>query len=220
MVRRTWAEVMPELPPTTRIIEPVELTGAQLVAIEAAAMKASLARGTTTVAGYQATLRRKLGDIKVKPAVEDALRAAADGHKVVLWCWHNEVSDKTAATLGSDVAVFRIRSADNAGKREASRRAFQDHDGPCFMVANIGVGGVALDLSCSDYAIFVEFDWTPANMDQAAMRTFHKDRPHVLVFLEADCPTEAALVEALDVKNGFAAALGLGADDVARKVWG
>jgi hypothetical protein len=172
------------------------------------------------VAGYLATLRRKLGSIKVKPAVEDALRAAADGHKVVLWCWHNEVADKVAAALPTDGdRLFRLRSSDPPHVREVQVAAFRIHDGSCFMVANIGVGGVALDLSCSDYAIFVELDWTPANVQQAEFRTFHRDRPHVLVFLEADCPTETALVEALDVKNGFAAALGLGADDVARKVF-
>ena len=83
----------------------------------------------------------------------------------------------------------------------------------------MGVGGVGLDLSCADYAIFVELDWTPPTVYQAEMRTFHLSRPHCLVFLYADCSVEAALVEALDVKNGFAAALGLGSDDVFRRVF-
>jgi superfamily II DNA or RNA helicase len=183
-------------------------------------MKVSLARGTNTVAGYLATLRRKLGEVKVKPAIEDAIRAAADGHKVVLWCWHNDVARKVLDSIPSGEAAWRLQASDPAHLREEWVRRFRSHDGPCFLVANIGVGGTALDLSCSDYAIFVELDWTPANMQQAAMRTFHKDRPHTLVYLYADCPVEASVVEALDVKNGFAAAIGLSDSDVARKVLG
>lgn len=218
MVRRTWAEVMPDLPPTTRIIETVELTGAQLTTLEAAAMKASLAQGTSNEAGYNATLRRKMAAVKIAPAVEDARRAAADGHKVVLWCWHNEIADKVAAAL-ADKAVFRLRSSDAPAVREARVQSFRFYPEPCFMVANLGVGGVSLDLSCSDYAIFVEVDWTPANVSQPEMRTFHKDRPHVVVYFQADCSTDAALFEALDIKNGFAAAVGLGAADVMKKVF-
>jgi hypothetical protein len=221
MVRRTWASVMPELPPTTRVIETVGLTATQLAGIEAAAMRVSLAHGTTTVAGYNATLRRKLGEVKIKPAVEIAKRAAADGHKVVLWCWHNEVADKVATLAeASGVACWRLQSADSANRRDEAVAAFRACNYPAFLVANMGVGGVGLDLSCSDYAIFVELDWTPAVVQQAEMRTFHKDRPHCLVFLQSDCGIEAALIEALDVKNGFAAAVGLGADDVARRVLG
>jgi hypothetical protein len=86
------------------------------------------------------------------------------------------------------------------------------------LVASIEVGGVSWDLSCSDYAIFVELDWTPANVYQAAMRTFHISRPHVLVFLYTDDPIESKLIEALDVKNGFAAAVGLGSNEILQKV--
>jgi SNF2 family DNA or RNA helicase len=86
------------------------------------------------------------------------------------------------------------------------------------MVASMGVGGVGRDLSCSDYAIFVELDWTPANVQQAEMRTFHKDRPHVVVVLYTDDPVESRLIEALDIKNGFAGALGLGSNEIMRKV--
>jgi SNF2 family DNA or RNA helicase len=221
MVRKTWADVAPELPPTTRIVEPVELTGAQYTSIEAVAMKVSLAKGTSTEAGYNATLRRKLGEVKIKPAVVDALRAADDGHKVVLWCWHNEVAEKLVDALRdarSARSIYRLQSSDSARVRDANVASFRADPMTCFMVANMGVGGVGLDLSCSDYAIFVELDWTPAVVEQASMRTFHLTRPHVLVFLHADCPTDAALVEALDVKNGFAAAAGLGGADILRKV--
>jgi SNF2 family DNA or RNA helicase len=221
MVRRTWSEVMPELPATTRVIESVDISGAAYAAIEAATMKATLARGTANAVGYLATLRRKLAEVKIKPALEIARQAAADGHKVVLWVWHNEIGDKIEAVLRDSDAVpnvYRIRASQDGFQRECVKAEFTKHPGPAFLVAGIQVGGVALDFSASDYAIFVELDWTPANMQQATMRTFHKDRPHVLVFLHADDPVETKLIEALDVKNAFANALGLGFEDVARSV--
>ena len=218
MVRRTWADVMPELPATTRVIEPVEISGAAYAAIESATMRAALARGTANAAGYLATLRRKLAEVKIKPARDIALQAAADGHKVVLWVWHNEIGDKLQGAFGPECAVFRLQASDSGPRREATVEQFRDHVGPAFLVASMGAAGVGLDLSCSDYAIFVELDWTPAVMHQATMRTFHKDRPHVLVFLHADDPVETRLIVALDVKNSFASALGLGFEDVARRV--
>jgi SWI/SNF-related matrix-associated actin-dependent regulator 1 of chromatin subfamily A len=222
VTRRTWEDVMPELPPTTRIIEPVELTAAQLTVIEAAAMKVSLAKGTTTVAGYLATLRRKLGEVKIKPAVVDARRARDEGHKVVLWCWHNEIAEKTVAALVESFVfqdnIFRLRSEDSRQVREREVQEFREQNSPCFLVANMGVGGAGIDLSCSDYAIFIELDWTPATVIQAAMRTFHKDRPQVLIFLQADCSVDANLVAALDIKNGFASSVGLSASDVMERM--
>ena len=218
MVRRTWADVMPELPATTRVIEPVDIPSTAYAAIEAATMRAALARGTANAAGYLATLRRKLAEVKIKPALEIARQAAADGHKVVLWVWHNEVGDKLVKAFSPEEYVFRLDRSQNGFQREATAQAFRDHVGPAFLVAGMGVGGVALDLSASDYAIFVELDWTPANVQQAEFRTFHISRPHVVVYLHADDPVETKLIAALDVKNAFASALGLGFEDIARGI--
>lgn len=218
MVRRTWAEVAPELPETTRVIEPVELSGAAYAAVEAAAMKATLAAGDVHVTGYLSTLRRKLAEVKIKPACEIAKRAALDGHKVVLWVWHNEIGEKLTRALPNDWTAFRLQSSDSGIKREQIVDAFRDCSDPAFLVASMGVGGVGLDLSCSDYTIFVELDWTPAVVQQAEMRTFHISRPHVVVYLHADDPIERKLVETLDVKNGFASALGLSENEVRKSV--
>jgi SNF2 family DNA or RNA helicase len=219
MVRRTWKEVMPELPPTTRVVEPVALSGATYVAIEAATMKARLARGRVTQAGYLATLRRKLAEIKIKPARDIAVQALDNGHNPVLWVWHNEIGEKVAAAFPSNVTVLRLQSTDPAPKRESIVRAFRAAPvGTCALVAAMGVAGVGLDLSHSDYAIFVELDWTPAVVQQAEMRTFHVSRPHVVVYLHADDSVETALINALDVKHSFAAALGLDTDAIMQKV--
>jgi hypothetical protein len=220
--RLTWKDVAPELPPTTRVLEPVSLTAKQYADLEAAAMKATLARGTSNEAQYKATLRRKAGLLKVKPAVERALSAAEDGHKVVLWVWHNELGDKVEQHLAEldlhDWGLFRLQSSDAVNRREEIVADFRACNRSAFLVASMGVGGVGLDLSCSDCAIFVELDWTPAVVYQAEMRTFHKDRPHSVTYFYTDDPTESKLIAALGAKNGYAATLGLGSDDIMKAV--
>ncbi len=221
--RLTWKDVAPDLPPTTRTFEPVSLTAKQYADLEAAAMKATLAKGTSSAAGYFANLRRKAGMLKVKPAVEAALHSAEDGHKVVLWAWHNEVLDKLEGEFAEEATYssrpwWTLRSSDSVAQREVNVDEFRRHDGPAFLVASMGVGGVGLDLSCSDHAIFVELDWTPAMVYQAEMRTFHKDRPQSVTYFYTDDPTETKLIAALDAKNGFANAVGLGSDDIMQEV--
>jgi SWI/SNF-related matrix-associated actin-dependent regulator 1 of chromatin subfamily A len=231
MVRRRWADVAPDLPPTTRVIEPVEVPLAKLAAIESATMHALLARGTGGVAQYLAVLRRKLGDLKGRPAVDAAARIMMDGHKVVVWAWHREVADHIATWLGQSLGkagkdispvypVFRLRAEDSQDARMEQVERFRATAGPAVMVAGIAVGGVAIDLSCATHAVFAELEWIPAMVYQAEMRTFHPSRPHVVTYLVADVPVEMRLIEALGAREGFQAALGLGGDEVARMVLG
>lgn len=236
MLRRTWRDVLGQLPPVTRVVEPVDVPITQLAAIEAAAMHASLARGTTTLVGYLATLRMKLAEVKVAPAVEAAARSMVDGHKVVVWSWHNQIGDKIAGLLaqpsargrgraaGIDLApsfpVFRVRAEDDQTKRDEIIQAFRDCPGPAAIVVGIAIGGVAIDLSCADVAIFAELDWTPAMVYQAEMRTFAPTRPHAVTYLYADVPIESRLIQALAIREGFQASLGMGFDEIAKMVLG
>jgi SNF2 family DNA or RNA helicase len=223
MCRRTWQDVLGHLPPVTRVVEPVDVPNSRLAELEAAAVRAALARGTNTVAGYLATLRRKLAEIKVGAAVEAATRAMQDGHKVLLWYWHNDVAESLKAKLaasGTPFPTFQYRGRSHASvdENEEQLGLFREHVGPAVMVIGLAAGGVALDASCADYAIFVELDWIPAIIQQAEMRTFHPSRPHIVLYLYADVPVERRLIEALSVREGFQSSLGLSADQIARFV--
>jgi hypothetical protein len=222
MVRRTWQEVAPQLPPTTRVIEPVEVPLSQLAKIEAETVKAALAKGSaSTVAGHLASLRRRLSTVKIKPAIEIAERAMQDGHKVVLWVWHKDVGAKFAQafTESGTCDVFQLRGEDNADVRTQQVSGFRSTTRPAVMIAGIAVAGVAIDLSCSDYAIFAELDWTPAMVYQAEMRTFSLARPHAVVYLYTDALVEIRLIDALGVREGFANALNLGFDQIAKLIF-
>jgi SWI/SNF-related matrix-associated actin-dependent regulator 1 of chromatin subfamily A len=223
--RRTWKDVVGDLPLTQRIVEPIEIAQKDVQQIEELAMDAALARGKSTVAGYTATLRRKLASLKVKAAVETATRAMQDGHKVVIWTWHNEIAEKISSAINQGAglqvghfATFRLNSHDSQTVRDVQVKQFREMPIASAMIAGIAVGGVAIDLSCSDYAIFAEVDWTPANVLQAEMRTFSPTRPHVVIYLEADVPLERKLFEALGVREDMNARVGLGESEIARMV--
>jgi hypothetical protein len=225
MLRKTWKDVAPTMPPTVRAVEPVAVPTKVLAAIEAKAINKALVLTTAkpTVAGYLATLRRMMADVKIKPGVDAAIDAINNGHpKVVMWTWHKEaqqaVINEAYKRKMIGLKVFKLAADMSGDAREQEVRDFAAYGGPAIMVSGIVVGGVAIDLSCSDYAIFVEMDWTPANNYQACMRTFSPARPHCLLFLYADVPIEAALIKAMRVKEDFAGALGLGFDEIAELV--
>ena len=225
MLRKTWRDAAPNMPPTVRSVEPVAVPIKTMAAIESKAINKSLITTTAkpTVAGYLATLRRMMADVKVKPGVDAAVDAINNGHpKVVMWTWHKEVQDAVVKEAYKrkimGLKVFKLTADMSANQREKAVADFHSYGGPAIIVSGIGVGGMAIDLSCSDYAIFVELDWIPANNYQAVMRTFHPSRPHCLVFLYADVPIEARLIHVMQVKENFAGALGLGFDEIASLV--
>lgn len=220
VIRRTWQEVLQQLPPVVRVVEPVAVGDDDVAAVYMLAERARLAAGTKTFVGAISTLRQKLATLKVSAACDAAQDAFDNGHaKVVVWAWHTKVAERIAQHFkGRGMAVFRLASADAQKVRDEAIADFKRCNGHAVMVASIAVGGVAIDLSCADYAVFAEFDWTPANMYQAEMRTFHPSRPHTVVYLYLDVSIERALVDALSVREGFNQVLGLGENDVSKAV--
>jgi hypothetical protein len=113
-----------------------------------------------------------------------------------------------------------LQSSDNANTRENEVQHFRAHQGHAILVAGIAVGGVAIDWSCATHAVFAELDWTPANVQQAEMRTFSPLRPSVVVYLYVDAEIEQKLINALAVKEGFQQSIGLGLAEITRAVLG
>lgn len=222
--RRTWKEVLGYLPPVTNIVEPVELTNTQRQHYEGLAHKIALSRMASGKAATSdlSTMRRMFGLAKVSRAVELAKQAMIDGHKVVLWHWHNDVglalASAIAATCGDD--LYRLESSDPQTHREACIKLFTQRATPGCFIAPLAVAGVGIDLSVADVNIFVELDWIPATNYQAAMRIFAPNRPSSNVFLYVDVPVEQRLIEVLGCNESCQTAAGVGYDEIAGKIEG
>lgn len=223
ILRLTWKDVVKELPPTTNVVELVQLTNTDKQRSESLAQKAQLAAVGAGVqastVGYLATLRRLFGMAKVGRAVDLAKRAIDDGHKVVLWSWHNDVADALVCELGGRCILHQfLRAQDSQRAREIYLKNFQESAHPLALVSALNVGGVAIDLSCADVNIFVEMDWIPATMYQAAMRTFLPNRPSANVWMVADVPIERRLVDVLGCNEACQSAVGLGYEEITARI--
>jgi SWI/SNF-related matrix-associated actin-dependent regulator 1 of chromatin subfamily A len=222
-LRRTWREVRPELPSTERTIETVEISEAQGYDLEVAAFALREAAGSGTVIGALARFRRLLGAHKVKAAVEAACRVLDNDESVVVWAWHRDVVAKTAQELQRrGYRALTMTGEDDGTVREAVVATFasEGRGNPIALVATIGVGQTAIDLSAARHCVFVEVDFTPAVISQAEMRTFSPDRPMTVCYIVAEHEIDRMLVETLSEKCALAERMGLPAADTPVEVIG
>ena len=111
------------------------------------------------------TLRRLAGLAKVPEAIAWARDLIEAGQKVVVFGHHREALQTLAAALGAPLII----GGQSADERQRIVDGFQAGAYPA-LVCSIKAGGVGLTLTAASNVAFVEQDWTPAGMDQAADR--------------------------------------------------
>jgi len=181
MLRRTLAEVAPELLPIE--VTGYTLTGSTIplppreIALVAAAFaspdpEAALAELEPAVA----TLRRLTGLSKA-PLAAELLRDELDagGHKVVVFAVHREVVSLLAERLASFNPVI-VNGAVAPVARNAAVARFQTDPACRVFIGNIQSAGTAIDLSAASECVFVESSWVPGDNEQAAMRLQNLER--------------------------------------------
>lgn len=180
MLRRTLAEVAPELPPQLVYRIPLEVSAAELAAVLAEEERQgsreallSAARENFSQLGDLSTLLRVTGESKVPAAaryVDDLLEVH---DKVVVFTRHLNVLDglaKRLAASGHGVVTFRGGMSDTA-KAEAVREFASDASKRVF-VAQMQAAGTGVDglQRAASVAVFAELSWVPAEMTQAIGR--------------------------------------------------
>jgi hypothetical protein len=216
MLRRTWNEVKPDLPPVTRSLELVDVGNEDRSKVDALANEmryGRLSRGS--VVGDMQRIRQLFARLKWPRGVELAQETIADGHNVILWAWHREIAQRLVEHLvvmsGFEV-IGPIHGALPPGDREELVNSAHTlaHEGRrVVLVATMGAAAVGLNLSFATHEIFVELDWTPVNMAQAEMRPYNGEHPVSATFLVADCETDRDLANSLIGKLEAAQSLGL-----------
>lgn len=185
MIRRTKAEVLPELPDKTRQrIDISDLDHEQMLAYCTAldwaresyyrALKngASEAEARQSMQGGIEQARTALGIAKVRggEVFDLVLDVVENKGCCVVFCAHQQASDDLKAQLEKE----KLRVAVVDGRTPQKTRAkivmdFQDGRLDVF-IGGINAAGEAITLTRADTVIFVELDWVPAAMLQAEDR--------------------------------------------------
>jgi SWI/SNF-related matrix-associated actin-dependent regulator 1 of chromatin subfamily A len=109
-------------------------------------------------------------EAKFDAAVEWISNLLDSGRKLVLFATHKDAARRLTAAF-ADVAVTITGETSQKARNLAVDR-FQNDDKCRLLVGNIQAAGVGLTLTAASDVAFVEFDWTPANHQQAEDRVY------------------------------------------------
>ena len=193
VLRRTKAQVMPELPPRTELILGIAPDAEEAAHYEAlrrqAVAEADLALATASagearlnILAQLTRLRRAACDprlvtpelaapgAKVQAFAELAAELVANGHKALVFSQFVDFLQILRNPL--DAAGIRYQYLDGATpSSERTRRvaAFQSGESDLFLIS-IKAGGFGLNLTAADYVVIADPWWNPAAEDQAMGR--------------------------------------------------
>jgi SNF2 family DNA or RNA helicase len=191
LLRRTKAEVAPDLPPRIESVLTCELEPSERAIYDAVLMasRASVVRdleeGGNVMKALEALLRLRQAacDVALVPgqsarseasskvqrlmlALEDA---AADGHKALVFSQWTGMLDRVERELHAAAVPF-LRLDGSTKDRAAVVKTFQSDDGPPVMLLSLKAGGTGLNLTAADHVFLLDPWWNPAAEDQAADR--------------------------------------------------
>lgn len=173
-LRRTLAEVLPDLPPMREgeiVVEAKVPADVERIANENKAQleidPSSLPIGDEELA----TLRRLLAEAKA-PALADfvaeELRNNPD-EKIVIFAWHTNPIDDIADRL-RDFGVVKVDGRTAPAHVQAHVDAFQNDPRYRVFLGQIRAAGTGLTLTAASNVIFLECSWVPADNEQAQRR--------------------------------------------------
>ena len=197
LLRRTKAQVLPDLPPRTEIVHRIEpgpeersfLEAARRSAVQRVAQMSS-DTGTATGSGQAAfhvlaeltRLRRaacdprlvapELGIVgaKVQEFEQLALELVAGRHKALVFSQFTDFLKLLAERLdGCGISYQYLDGSTPAAERGKRVVAFQRGEGDLFLIS-LKAGGFGLNLTAADYVLIVDPWWNPAAEDQAMGR--------------------------------------------------
>jgi superfamily II DNA or RNA helicase len=229
VLRRTKAQVLPELPPRTELIVAVAPDAAEAAHYEAlrreAVAEVSQVLGTAPVAQARfnilaqlTRLRRAACDprlpspefgivgAKVQAFAELAAELAANGHKALVFSQFVDFLALLRAPL--DAAGIRYQYLDGATPAaERTRRvaSFQAGEGELFLIS-LKAGGYGLNLTAADFVVITDPWWNPAAEDQAMGRAHRigQQRPVTVYRLVTKGTIEERIVELHHDKRALA----------------
>lgn len=180
MVRRKKSAVLGQLPEKRHEVLVLPRDGAETLLREEARLWARLTHeeaAQALEAGKMppieglAEVRRKLGEAKVRPALEYIRGCLEGGEKLVVFAVHRAVLEALrvalpgAVMIHGDVPLAMRQEAVDQFQRDPQVRVF---------LGQIQAAGVGLTLTASSHAVFVEQSWSPMEMQQAEDRVHRR----------------------------------------------
>lgn len=224
VIRRTKAEVLPDLPSLDRKFYHVELDP-KLNKIYAAGLKelddllyndegTEFEKATNMIA-IMSKLRHITGLSKVEQCIDFTTEfLISNERKIVIFSHHQDVADILVANLntwlkdGDFGSVCHLHSGLNGDGRSNLVEVFKNDNTRRVMVASTLAAGEGLNLQfCSD-AILLERQWNPANEEQVEAR-FHRFgqlNPVSITYMIASGTIDEYFTELVEIKRGIVAA--------------
>ena len=131
-------------------------------------------------------IRRMTGEDKLKPATQHILDCLEDKAKVVVFAHHTALIENLQLELERNgIEAVRLTGSMKSADREAAVERFQTDEHCRVFIGNIQAAGEGISLAAADHCVFVEQDWKPGSMDQAAARieTADMDRTTTIDYL-------------------------------------
>ena len=174
MIRRTKAQVLPQLPPKLRTV--VELYPdtemKRLLKRELKTFETRFLRVDHDSINYDdlAVVRHETALAKVPLVIEYAAEILDGGvRKIVIFAHHRDVIAQLAEGL-SKFKPVTLTGATGPQARQESIDAFQDDLSVRLFIGNIQAAGTGITLTVSSCCIFAELSWVPAELSQAEDR--------------------------------------------------
>ena len=220
-VRRTKAEVLPQLPAKRQVVVPVALSNEREYRLAEEDVIAWLRTQPLDLrelnARIAATLRAErlaqLGTLQ-RLAARGKLAAALtwiddflqSGEPLVVFARHIEVQE---AVLARFPDAAHLLGRDSIAARDETVAAFQSDGGPQLLVGATRVAAQGITLTRASNVAFLELEWTPAMHDQAEDRC-HRIGQHDAVtawYLLAAETIDETMAELIQRKRGIVAAV-------------
>lgn len=186
MIRRLKSEVMRQLPPKRRMILPLETKRAaralikkEWQAFEEYAAGRDIADCEMPAFGDFAKRMQEIGLLMVEPAIEVIRSEFESVQKLVVFCYHNEVTRRIAAAFPGCILINEdVDAADRFGLTEQ----FQQNPSIRLLIGTIGSAGEGLTMTAASVMLFPERSWTPASVTQAEDRIHRRGQNEQVIY--------------------------------------
>ncbi|MBR5231980.1 MAG: DEAD/DEAH box helicase [Clostridia bacterium] len=208
MLRRTKAEVLPELPEKRRLVQEIDTDDKLYKKLMSPVLeKLKLLRGGDLTPSARALLtdqicqgeRRATGEAKAAYVCQFVRALLENDEKVLLFAHHHAVMDIYKDELKAFSPVF-ITGRESGAQKEQSVDAFmQDKTNLCCVSLRAAAG---LNLQKATCVVFGELDWSPAVHSQAEDRAHRIGQKDSLLcyYLVSPGGSDADIQEALGLK--------------------